>query len=167
MVLVCLGTQDLPFVRLVQLVEDAIRDNVITEDVMVQIGYTKYESDAFEQFSFCSNEDMETLIAKASYVITHAGTGTIVTALKLGKKVIAVNRLKKYGEHTDDHQIEIIQEFAQTGYIIPCFDKDDLKDKIKLLDDFQPPVFISNTNTILTFLSNYIDGVIQKSKKQQ
>ena len=48
---------------------------------------------------------------KANIVITHGGTGAIIGAVKKGKKVIAVPRLAKYGEHVDDHQLQLIKKF--------------------------------------------------------
>ena len=48
---------------------------------------------------------------KANIVITHGGTGAIIGAVKKGKKVIAVPRLAKYGEHVDDHQLQLIKQF--------------------------------------------------------
>ena len=160
MVFVCLGTQDMPFTRLLEMVESCIQEGNITQPVKVQCGYTTYPSDRLEQFAFCSAEQMHQYMEEADYIITHAGTGTIVSALKLGKKVIAVNRLHRFGEHTDDHQKEIVAEFASTGYILSCYEEEHLADKIAMLDQFAVPVFESNTHVVLDYLRNYIDDVL-------
>lgn len=157
MVLVCLGTQDMPFNRLVSMVEDCIDSGVINDRVVIQLGATAYNGDKMESFSYCSSEEMQRLMQEADLIITHAGTGTIVSALKLKKKVIAINRLAKYKEHTNDHQEQIIKEFYDTGFILACFENDDLKQVIKASQTFEVKPFISNTHNILAFLEAYID----------
>ena len=57
-------------------------------------------------------------MSKASFIITHGGVGSIISSLKLNKKVIAVPRLSKYNEHVNDHQLQIIEDFDKQGYII-------------------------------------------------
>jgi len=59
------------------------------------------------------------LYDRASLIITHAGTGSLIKGVKKGKKVIAIPRLVKLGEHIDDHQLEILNEFVQMEYVIP------------------------------------------------
>ena len=61
---------------------------------------------------------MNDFIGKADYIITHGGVGTITDALKLGKKIIAVPRLSKYKEHVNDHQLQIIENFSEKGFIV-------------------------------------------------
>ena len=63
-------------------------------------------------------EQFNNLIKEADLVITHGGVGSIMSAVKLGKKVIAVPRLKKYDEHVNDHQLEIVDTFKKQGIII-------------------------------------------------
>lgn len=164
MILVCLGTQDRTFERLLTMVEKCIDDGIINEEVVCQIGCSKYSGEKLKCFEYCSSDEMEALIDKCSFVITHGGTGTIVTALKKHKKVIAVNRLAKYHEHTDDHQIQIISQFVDTGYILSCFEEEDLGEKIKALASFEPKEFISNTENVLTYLRGYINNVLSQKK---
>ena len=46
MILVTLGTQDKPFNRLLDAVQKQIDNGVITDKVVVQAGYTKYERES-------------------------------------------------------------------------------------------------------------------------
>ena len=57
-------------------------------------------------------------IAKATVIVTHAGSGALFSSIKSGKKVIAVARLCKYGEMVDDHQTELTRKLAEEGYIL-------------------------------------------------
>ena len=44
MILVLLGTQNNSFQRLLEKIEELIQNQVIQEDVIVQAGYTKYQT---------------------------------------------------------------------------------------------------------------------------
>lgn len=61
-------------------------------------------------------------------MITHGGTGAIIGAVKKGKKVIAVPRLVKYGEHVDNHQMQIIKQFSEMNLIYGVLDCDRLEE---------------------------------------
>ena len=107
MTLVTLGTQHQEFTRLL----DYIEKSDLKGEIIVQAGYTKYESKRMKIFDFISYDEMEKYIDKSDLVITHAGTGSIVMPLKKDKKVIACARLSKFGEHVDDHQVELVDVF--------------------------------------------------------
>ena len=94
---------------------------------------------------------------EATLVITHAGTGAIITALKNNKKVIAIPRLAKYGEHVDDHQIQLIEEFKQLNFIEPIYEVEELKEAIDKTKKNKYNKYISNTDTIIDDIKKYIE----------
>lgn len=157
MILVTLGTQDKPFTRLLEEVEKLIKNKVIKEKVIVQAGHTKYTSKYMEIFDYLPKDELEKLIDETSILITHAGVGTIFDALKRDKKIIAVPRLKEYGEHTNNHQLEIVKEFEREKFIIPLYEISDLKTKLKEIDKFKPSKYKSNNKNMIDLLSKYID----------
>ena len=89
MILVVLGTQDKQFDRLLKDVDKLIDDKVINDKVVVQAGQTKYESKNMEIFDLIPAPEFEELLDKADLVITHGGAGTILSAIKKGKRIIA------------------------------------------------------------------------------
>ena len=111
MVYVSLGTQDKKFPRLLQEVDKMIEKGIIKDEVIAQIGQTKYESKNMKLYDYLSKEDVLKYMKESRFIITHGGVGTILDALKLNKKVIAVARLKLYKEHVNDHQLQIIKEY--------------------------------------------------------
>ena len=115
MILVLLGTQNNSFHRLLEEIQKNIDNGNITEEVVVQKGYTKFESENMKIYNQLPINEIEKLIEKADLVITHGGVGSIVTSIEKGKKVIAVPRLKKYKEHVNDHQLDIIKSFNEIG----------------------------------------------------
>ena len=154
MVFVTLGTQDKEFSRLLDMVEDAIDKGYIKDKVIVQKGITKYESNNMELFDFKNNEDILNYIKDAKYIITHGGVGTIFNCLKNNKKVIAVARLAKYKEHHNDHQLQLIKEFSDKGYILDG--TNDLIKAIKDVDKFVPKKYHSNNDNFINKLEDYI-----------
>ena len=104
-----------------------------------------------------SKNEFEELFKDSNFVITHGGVGSILTGLKYNKKVIAVPRLKKYKEHVNDHQVQIINNFNEEGYIIGINDVKELEQAIKRLKDFKPKKYCSNKENVLKLVRNLID----------
>ena len=116
MILVTLGTQDKKFYRLLNVIQKVIDDGIIKDKVIVQAGYScDYKSNDMEILNLVSIEKFKKLISECDILITHGGVGSIITGLKENKKIIAVPRLKKYKEHTNDHQIQIVDNFVNDG----------------------------------------------------
>lgn len=158
MILVMLGTQKNDFSRLLKEVENCINEGIIKEEVIVQAGSTKYKTDKMKIFDLISREELDRKKEEASFIITHGGVGSIVSALKMNKKIIAVPRLKKYREHVNDHQKQIVENFVNQGYIKGVFDINELKNAIQSLKDFVPKKFVSNTSNIIKIIEDYIDS---------
>ena len=157
MILVLLGTQNNSFHRLLEEVQKCIDEETIKDKVVVQAGSTKFESDDMEIFNLIEQNKFNELIEQANIIITHGGVGSIVTAVKLGKKVIAVPRLRKYGEHVNDHQIQIVETFSKQGFIKGIKDISELKETLKNIDTFTPNKLESNTENIVNIIRQFIN----------
>lgn len=157
MILVTLGTQDKNFVRLLEKIDQLINNGLIKDKVIVQAGFTKYNSENMEIFDLIPQDEFNDLMDKADIIITHGGVGNIISALEKNKKVIAVPRLAKYGEHINDHQTQIIAKFNALGYIIGLQDVDELDDAVKQIKKFKPKKFIHDNSKMLNLVSKLID----------
>ena len=157
MIFVTLGTQDKSFKRLLKGIDKAINDGFIKEKVIVQAGLTEYKSKNMEILKLIPMEKFNEYIAKCSILITHAGVGSIMTGITNHKKVVAVPRKEKYGEHTNDHQMEIASEFAKLGYIIMVDDPSDIGKKIKEIKNFEPKEFKSNNTKFCKIITDFVD----------
>lgn len=163
MIFVTLGTQDKSFKRLLTAIDRCIEENVIKEKVIVQAGHTKYKSDHMEIIDFIPKEDFESYIEKCSLLITHGGAGSILSAMKKNKKIIAVPRLSKYKEHTNDHQKQIINDLYNDGYILKCDDLKQLKETIKKTKKFTPKEYKTNNKLMLKTIEEYIEKTNNKN----
>ena len=95
----------------------------------------------------------------SNIVITHGGTGAIIGALKKEKKVIAIPRLAKYGEHVDDHQIQIINEFESLNLIEPVYNIDKLSDAINSILTRKYATYKSNTTNIINDIKKFLEEI--------
>lgn len=159
MILILLGTQDKPFSRILTAVSNQIKKGNIKDKVIAQIGCTEFSDDKIKIFDFASKEKIEELIDKASIVITHGGVGVITECLNKNKKVIVVPRLKKYKEHTNDHQLQITKEFALKKYVLPLFDTKNLCSVLKKIKTFKPVKYESNAENFKNKIKEYIDKI--------
>ncbi len=159
MILVTLGTQDKKFTRLLDSIQNLIDKKVIKEKVIVQAGCTSdFKSKDMQIFDLIPMDEFDKLISECDILITHGGVGSIITGLKNEKKVIAAARLKKYGEHTNDHQLQIIDNFAKEGYLLSLNDFEDLEKILKNIKSFEPKKYKSNTNKFIKIIEKEIDN---------
>ena len=158
MIYVTLGTQDKPFHRLLTKIEEQMDKGNIKEEVVVQAGYTKYPTEKMKVFDLVDRDEFVRLMNECNILITHGGVGSILTGLKNHKKVIACPRLYKYGEHMNDHQMQIISNFAKEGYLLELQENDDLGEALKKAETFVPKPFSSNTDKFVTIIEEFIDN---------
>lgn len=156
MILVMLGTQNNSFHRLLEELDKLIEKEIIQEEVIVQAGHTKYKSKNMEIFDLIPKEEIKKFQQEATYIITHGGAGSIISSIKCGKKVIAVPRKHEYGEHVNDHQIQIVKDFNDKGYIIGIENVEDLKEAIKKAKTFEPVKYQPNNQKMLKIIEDFI-----------
>lgn len=158
MILVLLGTQNNSFHRLLEEIDRLIEKNIITDEVIVQSGYTKYNSKNMKIFELISKEELNKLQDKADLIITHGGVGSIISSIKKDKKVIAVPRLHEYNEHVNNHQKEIIKLFNEKGYIIGIDSIEELENALLNIEKFTPIKYENKNDKMLQIISDFIDA---------
>lgn len=155
MILAMLGTQQVPFTRLLKGIDELIDFYKITDEVIVQTGDTKYEQKYFKSFDYFDEKTLLEHIRNADIIITHGGCGSIFNSILAEKKIIAVARLSKYGEMIDDHQLELITKLSKEGYILDG--SVSLIEAWKHAEDFVPRKY-DFTKNIVQNLKKYLDS---------
>lgn len=107
----------MPFNRLVEGVAGLKAEGLVPEAVWAQVGEGGKCPEGFECVEGTSFEEMQARLADAELLFCHGGTGSLVTGLRAGCRVIAMPRDPEYREHYDDHQFEIVEAFANRGLI--------------------------------------------------
>lgn len=118
MIFVTVGSRNYPFDRLFKKLDELYEDGTLTEKMFAQIGTSTYIPKHYEYKDFISQDEFADKIKEADIVVSHGASGSIMKALNAGKKVIAVTRLEKYGEHINDHQIQNNVAFGSNGFVL-------------------------------------------------
>lgn len=118
MIFVTVGSRNYPFDRLFKKLDELYENGTLTDKMFAQVGTSTYKPKHYEYKDFISPEEFLEKIQEADIVVSHGASGSIMKALNAGKKVIAVTRLEKYGEHINDHQIQNNQAFSLNNYVL-------------------------------------------------
>ena len=97
MIFVTVGTQG-QFNRLIRTVDEWAGSRGRT-NVFAQTGQSDYRPKHIRSKPFIDPTEFRKRVETASLVIAHAGMGSIITALELGKRIIVMPRRAKLGEH--------------------------------------------------------------------
>jgi UDP-N-acetylglucosamine transferase subunit ALG13 len=159
MILVTLGTFNIEFPRPLKAIEKAVIEKKITEKIIVQRGHTNFESDYLEVVQFFTPAELDKLYDEARVVVVHSGIGSVLSGVKKGKKLIVVPRLRKYKEHVDDHQLDLLNEFAKSNYIIPWNENEGFDEVLAKAENFVPSPFVSTKDNLVGALINYIESI--------
>jgi UDP-N-acetylglucosamine transferase subunit ALG13 len=119
---VALGTHWQRFDRLMVLVERAARDGILPGPVTAQVGDLLYESDIIETVPSVAPGRLAELIRDSEVVVCHGGAGILATAIRAGRRPLALARQGTLGEHIDDHQNEIVDKLGSLGLLAPIGD---------------------------------------------
>ena len=158
MILITLGTQKFQFNRLLKKIDLLIENNVITEEVVAQTGFSTYIPQHYEYKDFFDKDEFKQIIEKADLVITHSGVGTIIKSLDLNKPVIVVPRLHEFSEHVDDHQLEIAESFSNKKFVLSTDrDIDNLEKCIAQLKKTKFKKYKSSNKKIQKTIMDYIE----------
>jgi UDP-N-acetylglucosamine transferase subunit ALG13 len=158
MIFVTVGSQKFPFERLLKKVDRLIQSRVITEEVLMQTGISDYVPSCPYQ-AFYERDAFAGHLERCDVLITHGGAGTMVRAVRQGKKTIVVPRLARYGEHVDDHQLELAKQFQKMNLLCVCLDMDLLPKALQTVRTRQYDSFPSNTESFIASLDGFLGSL--------
>jgi UDP-N-acetylglucosamine transferase subunit ALG13 len=127
-IFVTVGTQ-LPFDRMIRAVDDWAGAAGVT-DVFAQIGPSELVPRHIDHAAFVSPAECRRRLMEADAIVAHAGMGTILSALQLGKPLLVMPRLASLGEHRNEHQIATARRFEELGMVAIAQDADALARKL-------------------------------------
>ena len=160
MILVTVGTHNEPFDRLLKEVDRLIESGEIRDKVIAQIGYSQYKPKNYQYFKFTSWQKILRLNKKVTVVVTHGGSGNLIIASHFNKPIVAVPRMKHFGEHINNHQLQLVKELEKEGRVIAVYDIRQLAKslrKAKLLKVKKRST--EKEKKIISILRRYIDGI--------
>lgn len=159
MVFVTVGSQKFQFNRLLAEIDRLVSEGIIKETVFAQTGESDYTPSNYEYVAFLDRDSFSKKLDECNVVITHGGTGVIISAIKKGKKVLAVPRLAKYGEHVDDHQLQLLKQFEDANLISVSYDVNEMKEKYINMLKTSYDMYESNTQNLIDSIDEYIQSL--------
>lgn len=114
----------------------------------------------FTHYQTLPIEEFNRLIKIAEVIITHSGVNSIITCMNMNKPLIIAPRLKIYGEHVDNHQLEIANLMFQKFGIITLLDFENIKDAIEKAKVTHYNQWISKRDTLINQLKEDLDKML-------
>ena len=136
MIFVTVGT-DQPFDRMAKVV-DAWAAECGRTDLFAQIGEGAWEPASIPFSPFLTPVEFNQRFGAAQIIISHAGMGTILSALHQGKPILVMPKKASLGEHRNEHQLATARHMLSMGHVAVAFDEADLREKLDHLDELVP-----------------------------
>ena len=160
MIFITVGTEKFSFDRLIRIIDNAINDGIIESECFAQIGESNYIPKRIQYKKFLEFKIFLEYIKKSELIITHAGVGTLLNCLNLGKIPIIFPRLYKYKEHLDNHQLELANALEKEEAVVVAHNEKELIYKIKnynqLIRDLKRYSNGSSKNELINYLNNVV-----------
>jgi len=159
MIFVITGTEAYPFDRMIEEIDSLKEKNSIQDEVYIQSGSCTYESKHCAFDKWLPFNDMCDNIKKSDLVIAHAGAGTTLLCLDLGKTPIIITRQKKHNEHLDDHQIPFAQMMEKLNYAVVAYDVSEIKECIDSLKKNQKGKnkYKKDNSKLVSYLNSWLN----------
>ena len=163
MIFVTVGAGKICFERLLKEMDRVA--SKINEKVIMQIGITNYQPVNAEHFRFLPRNQIENIYKNARVIVCHGGIGTILTALEYSKPTVVVPRRKEYGEHHDNHQLEIANELEKEGKIVAIYNIGNLENALRIISTNSVHVGRERIG-LISALREYINNVSQSRENR-
>jgi UDP-N-acetylglucosamine transferase subunit ALG13 len=124
MIYVTLGTMFLDFPRMILKMDEIAA--ATGEEIIVQTGMGRIVPKKCTHFEFKLRDEVLDMQRRARVIVCHAGIGSVLDALSVRRPLIVVPRLKKFGEHMNDHQLDLARAVQSRGWGRMVVNIDDL-----------------------------------------
>lgn len=134
MIFVTIGTQA-PFDRFIKIIDEVAPQ--INEEIIAQVYKCGFTPKNIKTVDFLAPDEFNNLFEKADLIISHAGMGTILSALQKHKPIIIFPRIAALGEHRNEHQLATAEKFKELGSVYVAMNEQELKE-LMLRKDLVP-----------------------------
>jgi UDP-N-acetylglucosamine transferase subunit ALG13 len=160
MIFVTVGAQ-MPFDRLVRAMDEWAGTHG-RADVLAQTHAGHYHPRHIDSVQFLDPDGFRSAVERSDIVVSHAGMGSIITALEIGKPILVMPRLGRLHETRNDHQVATAKRFKALGRVMVAFDESDLSEQLDHLSDLTaahgPRISSRASDQLLQTLSRFVKG---------
>ena len=125
MIFVTIGTQA-PFDRFIKVIDEVAP--LVGEEIIAQVYHCDFKPQNIKTVDFLAPDEFNELFAKARLIVSHAGMGTILSAMQQRKPIIIFPRIAALGEHRNEHQLATVQKFKELCSVYVAMNEDELKE---------------------------------------
>ncbi|RCS46350.1 hypothetical protein DTL42_15390 [Bremerella cremea] len=129
MIFVTVGNMD-PFDRLIKSMDEWAGDQPTKVEILAQIGTGTYRPQHLEFVDFLTPGQYREAFNRADLVVSHAGMGSIITALESYKPMVIMPKLASLGEQRNEHQLATAKRFKRSALIQVAYDAEELFQKL-------------------------------------
>ncbi|PIE64991.1 MAG: hypothetical protein CSA26_05750 [Desulfobacterales bacterium] len=123
MIFVTVGSQ-LPFDRLIRIMDGYAKET--NEEVIGQIGKSSFRPQYIKWCEYYNPDSLNNIMESAELIVSHAGMGTIISAIKIRKPIIIFHRRHELNEVRNDHQLDTMDSFREVEGVYPAYSQEDL-----------------------------------------
>lgn len=146
MIFVTVGS-NCPFDRLIRAV-DAWAAIHRQTDIFAQTGHGNYTPQYVDWVDMLEPGDFRACFAQADAIVSHAGTGTILMARDLGKRIVVMPRRACLRETRSDHQVGTARHLAEAGLVTMAADEHELPAKLDRISEIAGPKMPPTASTL-------------------
>lgn len=155
MIFLTVGTQ-FPFDRLVRAVDEAVGAGVLAGPVVAQIARGRYEPRHLQSSAMLSRDGFHRQVRQAEAIVGHAGIGTILAALEADKPLLVMPRLRRFGEHVNDHQVDTARTFEAVGHVLAAYAASQVAERLADLRTFRPKPRRPRSEPVVRRLADFL-----------
>jgi len=152
------GTQE-PFDRLIKAVDEwagAHPGNTI----LAQISNASYKPQNMQWVDFIPPQEFDQQFRDAELIMSHAGMGTIISALRYSKPIVVMPRLAQFREHRNDHQLATARSFEKLGFVKAVYSAGELTDALAQAENIEPalPIGADASPQLIGFIKKFVEA---------
>ena len=152
---ISLGNAKQSFSRMLKVIDDVMCH--LPKPIIIQSGHTFFESNVAKVYRFMTADDFKKYIKNSEIIIIHAGAGSIINAIKQGKTPLVMARSKKYNEHVNNHQFELLNKMMELNKVLGFDNPETLKLHIEKIKNS------NNTNFFVAEAESKLSIQVKKS----
>ena len=160
MIFVTVGSQ-MAFDRLVQAVDAWAAARPDKTDVLAQVGQSAYQAQAIRTVSSLTPAQFRQACRDADVIVAHAGMGSVLTALELGRPIVLLPRRGDLQETRNDHQLATARWLATRQGVTVAADETQLGaciDKALALRTAPAAIPGEASTTLRAAIQQFIEG---------
>lgn len=151
-----LGTQKFPFGRIITALNQLVDSGKYKADEIVMQSALYPVKPNFTHFGLIPNDKFNRYMREVEVVVTHSGVNSIISCMEMDKPLVVCPRLHEYGEHVDNHQMEIATLMHDKYDVLICTDMKDLPELIEQAKTHKYKPWVSHRNELLESIRGLI-----------